>query len=177
MYFHNLRNYLPLKKDMRLHLNKLEPLHPRMPCTNLEKKMKLWKVYRQTDVLTDRQHAIRKAHLDFQLRWANNYKNTLYFQVCTIIYFFYTFWNMKNNLTVSYKTTCKYTRFMDKSWWQMLKYASYWWQAHEPYPKSTDTGTSWQQVYRDNDWYLWYKLYIDLLRHWMAMGKRKMTGT
>ena len=48
----------------------------------LEKKMKMWKVYRQTDGQTDRQtdrqtdgrtdgrQVIRKAHLSFQLRWA-----------------------------------------------------------------------------------------------------------
>ena len=39
----------------------------------LEKKMKMWKVYRQTDGRTDdRQQVIRKAHLSFQLRWAKN---------------------------------------------------------------------------------------------------------
>ena len=43
----------------------------------LEKKMKMWKVYRQTDRQTDRRtddgrHVIRKAHLSFQLRWAKN---------------------------------------------------------------------------------------------------------
>ena len=45
----------------------------------LEKKMKMWKVYKQTDRRTDRrtdgqrddgQQVIRKAHLSFQLRWA-----------------------------------------------------------------------------------------------------------
>ena len=37
----------------------------------LEKKLKMWKVYRQTDRQTDdRQQAIRKAHVSFQLRWA-----------------------------------------------------------------------------------------------------------
>ena len=43
----------------------------------LEKKMKMWKVYRQTDGhtdrLTDRQQMIgdqKRAHLSFQLRWA-----------------------------------------------------------------------------------------------------------
>ena len=40
-----------------------------------EKKMKMWKVYRQTDGRTDGQtdderQVIRKAHLSFQLRWA-----------------------------------------------------------------------------------------------------------
>ena len=38
----------------------------------LEKKLKMWKVYRRTDRQTtdDRQQVIRKAHLSFQLRWA-----------------------------------------------------------------------------------------------------------
>ena len=39
-----------------------------------EKKMKMWKVCRQTDEQTDRRQVIRKAHLSFQLRWAQNYK-------------------------------------------------------------------------------------------------------
>ena len=45
----------------------------------MEKKMKMWKVYRRTDRQTDRRtdrqtddgrQVIRKAHLSFQLRWA-----------------------------------------------------------------------------------------------------------
>ena len=39
----------------------------------LEKKMKMWKVYRQTDGQTDRRRTTgdqKKAHLSFQLRWA-----------------------------------------------------------------------------------------------------------
>ena len=76
-------NYLPFGKAMALHLKKLESPLPR--DTNLvkigpvvlEKKMKMWKVYRQTDGRTDGQtddgrQVIRKAHLSFQLRWANN---------------------------------------------------------------------------------------------------------
>ena len=39
----------------------------------LEKKMKMWKVYRWTDRQTDDgRQGIRKAHLSFQLRWAKN---------------------------------------------------------------------------------------------------------
>ena len=39
----------------------------------LEKKMKMWKVYRQTDGRTDNgRQVIRKVHLSFQLRWAEN---------------------------------------------------------------------------------------------------------
>ena len=41
----------------------------------LEKKMKMWEVYRQTDGQTDDGwQVIRKAHLSFQLRWAKNEK-------------------------------------------------------------------------------------------------------
>ena len=45
----------------------------------LEKKMKMWKVYRWTDRQTDRQtddgrQVSRKTHLSFQLRWAENVK-------------------------------------------------------------------------------------------------------
>ena len=52
----------------------------------LEKKLKIGKVYRQTDGQTDRRtdgqtddgrQAIRKAHLSFQLRWAKNDKTSL----------------------------------------------------------------------------------------------------
>ena len=66
----------------------LNPYHPRMLVPRLvkidsvvlEKKMKMWKVYRQTDRQMDRQtddgrQVIRKAHLSFQLRWAK--KNTV----------------------------------------------------------------------------------------------------
>ena len=39
----------------------------------LEKKSKMWKVYRQTDGQTDiGRQVIRKAHLSFQFRWAEN---------------------------------------------------------------------------------------------------------
>ena len=42
----------------------------------LEKKMKMWKVYRQTDAGWQ---VIRKAHLSFQLRWAKKLKyNDIY---------------------------------------------------------------------------------------------------
>ena len=36
----------------------------------LEKKMKMWKVYRQTDWLTDDEQKVISTHLTFQLRWA-----------------------------------------------------------------------------------------------------------
>ena len=39
----------------------------------LEKKIKMWKIYRQTDGQTDDgRQVVRKAHLSFQLRWAKN---------------------------------------------------------------------------------------------------------
>ena len=56
-------NYLPLEKDVALHLNKLEspPLKDALMIeigpVVLEKKMKMWKVYRQTDGRTDRRQA------------------------------------------------------------------------------------------------------------------------
>ena len=40
----------------------------------LEKKMKMWKVYRRTDG----RQVIRKAHLSFQPRWAKNIFQKLY---------------------------------------------------------------------------------------------------
>ena len=79
--------------------------------------MKLWKVYRQTDVLTDRQHVIRKAHLDLiSSGELTTIKNTLLLSMHDNLFFLYFLKHEKeNNLTVSYKTTCKYTRFMDKT--------------------------------------------------------------
>ena len=44
----------------------------------LEKKMKIWKVYRQTDRWW--QQVIRKAYLSFQLRWAKKYYIAMLFQ-------------------------------------------------------------------------------------------------
>ena len=61
----------------------LNPLHQGILCAKfgwnwlvvLEKKMKMWKVYRLTDRQTDDgRQVIRKAHLSFQLRWAKNEK-------------------------------------------------------------------------------------------------------
>ena len=68
-------NYLPLEKGGTLHLNKLQspPLKSLVEIgpVVLEKMMKMWNVYRQTDGQTDDgQKVIRKAHLNFQLRWA-----------------------------------------------------------------------------------------------------------
>ena len=82
-------NYLPLEKDGTLHLNKLESSTPKDALCQVwlklvqsfwRSKMKIWKVYRQTDRRTnDGWQVIRKAHLSFQLRWAkkkqyNHYK-------------------------------------------------------------------------------------------------------
>ena len=77
--FSLFHNYFSLEKGRALHLNNLNPLYPRMLCAKfgwnwlvvLEKKMKMWKVYKKTDRQTDRQ-TTRKAHLSFQLRWAKN---------------------------------------------------------------------------------------------------------
>ena len=61
----------------------------------LEKKMKMWKVYRQTDGRTDGQtdrqtddgrKVIRKAHLSFQLRWAKKQADS-YFSFCLMASF------------------------------------------------------------------------------------------
>ena len=51
--FSLFRNYFPLEKGRALHLNKIESFYPRMLCAKfgpvvLEKKIKMWKVYKQT---------------------------------------------------------------------------------------------------------------------------------
>ena len=65
-----LPNYLPLKKEYALHLNKFESPLPKdalcKACLKLAQwfKMKLWEVYRQTDEWTDDgQYAIRESSL------------------------------------------------------------------------------------------------------------------
>ena len=74
--------YLPLEKVVALSFEQTwnpitqECFVPRLveigPVV-LEKKIKMWKVYRQTDGRTDDgQHVIRKANLSFQLWWAKN---------------------------------------------------------------------------------------------------------
>ena len=67
----HFRCYLPLEKGVALRLSStqgylVQSLVEIGPVV-MEKKLKMWKVYRQTD---DRQHVLRKAHLSFQLRWA-----------------------------------------------------------------------------------------------------------
>ena len=60
--------HFPLEKPLALHWTRLNFLYHRMLCAKfgvLEKKIKIWKLHRQTDG-----QAIRKAHLSFQLRWA-----------------------------------------------------------------------------------------------------------
>ena len=79
--FSLFRNYLPLEKGRALFkkktwINFTQEFGWNGPMV-LEKKMKMWKVYRGTDARTDRQtddgrQVIRKAHLSFQLRWAKN---------------------------------------------------------------------------------------------------------
>ena len=57
MYFLSICCYLPLEKGMVLFLNKLEPPSPKDALCQvwlvLEEKMKMLKVYRQTDRKTD----------------------------------------------------------------------------------------------------------------------------
>ena len=81
--FSLFRNYSPLEKGGALHLNKLTiimyipstqecfvPSFIEISSLILEKKSKMWKVYRRTDRQADGRQAIRKAHFSFQLRWA-----------------------------------------------------------------------------------------------------------
>ena len=58
------RNYLPLEKDVVFHLNKFEGPSPKdalyqvlveIGTVVLEKEMKMWNIYRQTDGRTDGQ--------------------------------------------------------------------------------------------------------------------------
>ena len=84
------RNYLLLEKSEALHLNKLESHSPKefgwnWPSGSWEEveNRKSLQTDRQTDRQTDGQtdeqtddgrKAIRKAHMSFRLRWANNTK-------------------------------------------------------------------------------------------------------
>ena len=88
MYFLLFRNYLPLEKGRALHLNKLESPSPKEALCQVWLKSAQWfwdedenLKSLQTDGRTDRQtdgwKVIRKAHLSFQLRWAN--KNEIVF--------------------------------------------------------------------------------------------------
>ena len=72
-----LENYLPLEKDVALHLNKLDPLHQRMLWAKFSWNWLsgFWeedenvKSYNDNNN-HDRQILIRKADLNLQLRWA-----------------------------------------------------------------------------------------------------------
>ena len=89
MYFHYFIIISPWKRAGPFIWTNLNPLHPGILCakfgsnwptTDLEKKMKMWKVYRQTNGRTDGRtddgrQVIRKAHLSFQLRWAKKAKH------------------------------------------------------------------------------------------------------
>ena len=81
--FSLFRNYLPLKKGVALHLNKLESPSPRDTLCHVWLKLaqwfwrKRWKCEMFIDGLMDGRtddgrQLIRKAHLSFQLRWAKN---------------------------------------------------------------------------------------------------------
>ena len=75
----------------------------------LEKKMKMWKVYRLTDGQTDRQtddgrQVIRKAHLSFQLRWAKNISHDFFvYLVWSWLSFIHKYTN--SDSTVHWATT------------------------------------------------------------------------
>ena len=71
--------YLPLEKDGALHLDKLESPSPKDALWQIWLKLaqwflrRRWKCEKFTDRRTDDgQQVIRKAHLNFQLRWAKN---------------------------------------------------------------------------------------------------------
>ena len=65
--------YLPWEKGTVLHFNQRSFVlsFVEIGPLNLEKKMKMWKFYRQMD---NGWQAIRKAHLSSQLRWAKKVK-------------------------------------------------------------------------------------------------------
>ena len=72
-----LENYLPLEKDVALHLNKLDPLHQRMLCVKFSWNWLSGSGEEDENVKSyndnnnhDRQILIRKADLNLQLRWA-----------------------------------------------------------------------------------------------------------
>jgi hypothetical protein len=76
VYFLLFCDYLPLEKGVPLHLKKLESPSPKDELCQVWLKLAQWFCRSQnckslqTDRQTDRQRAIRKAHLSFQLRWA-----------------------------------------------------------------------------------------------------------
>ena len=110
------RNYLPLEMGVALHLKKVEfsitqwcfvPSLVEIGPVNLEKKMKMWKVYRQTDGRTndrtDGRQAIKNFHLSFQLRWTNK-------KAIELEYLFWVFENAKHILGANkqfLRVTCK----------------------------------------------------------------------
>ena len=80
------RNYLPLETGVSLHLNKLESASPK-ECVRSSlveigpvvlENMKMWKFTdrrrdRQTDRRADGRQAIKKAQLNFRLRWVKRH--------------------------------------------------------------------------------------------------------
>ena len=110
----HFRYYLPLEKGMALHMNKLEsPLPKDALCQVLFKFVqwfwrRSWKCEKFTDGQTDdRQQAIRKAHLSFQLRWPNK-NQQLYFK-----YF------VRYNNALTFNSTLKIQLF--KAWLPMVR--------------------------------------------------------
>ena len=87
----------------------------------LEKKLKMWKVYRRTDRQTDRQQAIRKAHLSIQLK----IRNKLHFLSCNGI------WTCDRYVTNSigfWLTACSYPNATHKRYISQVKL--YTWLIH-----------------------------------------------
>ena len=83
MYFRYFVMVSPLENSVVLHLkkNKFPSLKDviyqrlvKIGSMDLEKMMKMRKVYRQMD---DGQQAIRKSHLSFHFRWAKTHLNVL----------------------------------------------------------------------------------------------------
>ena len=78
--------YLPLEKGVVLHLKKFESPSPKEALCQIWLQLdqwflrRKWKCEKFTDRRTDRQQAIRKAHLSFQLRWAKNCRWTAFLE-------------------------------------------------------------------------------------------------
>ena len=76
MYFRYFIIISPWKRVGPFIWTNLNPLHPRMLCAKFGWNWPSgsWEeVENRKSLQTDRQQAVRKAHLSFQLRWAKNY--------------------------------------------------------------------------------------------------------
>ena len=71
--------YLPLEMGVAFHLNKLESPLPKDALCQVSEKFTDRRTDRRTERQTDNgRQAIRKAHLSFQLRWANKSSKHFY---------------------------------------------------------------------------------------------------